>query len=172
MEGHPCVHDEHSPECYTDELICGYKECFLFPAGCRIKGRFRCEGDQASRPCGPVRRGLCGAVLYRPIPLYGKGPFTIGTCPYGVGYYSSSDLFWLKQIKWMFKCFPDRLLHASIAKLCSVTPAGRRIVPPHVPGFCRLHPRNSKSENSLPRLPDGGGSRQSRKSEGVQRAVA
>lgn len=55
-----------------------------------------------------------------------KGLFTIGSCPYGTNYYSKSDLFWLKQTKWMFNLYPDKFLRSSIAKMCCTTNHGRK----------------------------------------------
>mgnify|MGYP005764840427 CR=1 FL=1 len=54
------------------------------------------------------------------------GMLLIGTCPYGPAYYSGSDLFWLKQTKWMFRLFPDRILRHSMARMCSVSDTGRK----------------------------------------------
>ena len=54
-----------------------------------------------------------------------SGILTIGSSPYGTKYYSKSDIFWLRQTKWMFKPFPDRLLRQMIAKACCTTERGR-----------------------------------------------
>ena len=47
----------------------------------------------------------------------------IDTCPFGLGYYSKSDEWWLRQIEWMSMCFPHKLLVESIAKSCTYTKA-------------------------------------------------
>lgn len=55
-----------------------------------------------------------------------EGIFGIGTCPYGTEYYSQSDIFWLKQIGWMAKMYPDQMLRQGIARMCAATERGRR----------------------------------------------
>lgn len=55
-----------------------------------------------------------------------EGIMMIGTCPYGIDYYSKLDIFWLKQTEWMLKLFPDRLLRNIISKMCGATSEGRR----------------------------------------------
>ena len=45
----------------------------------------------------------------------------IDTTPFGIGYYSKSDLWWLKQVAPMAKWFPDKVLRNSMAKSVSVT---------------------------------------------------
>lgn len=48
-----------------------------------------------------------------------KGFVGIDTCPFGLCYYSKSDMWWLRQIEWMSQCLPQELLIQSIAKSCS-----------------------------------------------------
>lgn len=45
----------------------------------------------------------------------------IDTTPLGKGYYSSGDIFWLKQVEWMAACFPEKLLKYSMARSVSVS---------------------------------------------------
>lgn len=54
-----------------------------------------------------------------------KGMLLIGTCPYGTGYYSKSDIFWLKQTEWMTRLFPDKMLRNIMAKMCGTSDIGR-----------------------------------------------
>ena len=49
----------------------------------------------------------------------------IDTCPYGEGYYSRSDKWWLRQIEWMSMLYPLGFLKKSIAKQNAVTEYGR-----------------------------------------------
>lgn len=58
-------------------------------------------------------------------PLAVKGFIAIDTCPYGTAYYSKSDFFWLRQTEWMFRCFPDKLLRGTMARMCGSTPYAR-----------------------------------------------
>ncbi len=90
-----------------------------------LKAILDAEGIRRAVLVGQSAGGFVAQSFIARYPSMVRGLFTIGTCPYGAGYYSSSDLFWLKQTKWMFKCFPNSLLRSSIAKMCSVTPAGR-----------------------------------------------
>ncbi len=83
------------------------------------------EGIEQVILVGQSAWGFVAQSFIARYPSLVTGLFTIGTCPYGTDYYSGSDLFWLMQTKWMFKCFPDRLLRSSIVKMCSVTLAGR-----------------------------------------------
>lgn len=50
-----------------------------------------------------------------------KAFIAIDTTPFGLEYYSKSDMWWLRQIEWMSMCFSHRLLKASIAKSCTYT---------------------------------------------------
>lgn len=45
----------------------------------------------------------------------------IDTTPYGIDYYSKSDMWWLRQVEWMAKLFPHKMLVKAIAKQVSVT---------------------------------------------------
>lgn len=45
----------------------------------------------------------------------------IDTCPFGKAYYSTSDLFWLRQIGWMCRLYPHQYLVDSISKSVAVT---------------------------------------------------
>ena len=54
-----------------------------------------------------------------------EGIFAIGTCPYNPSYYSRSDLFWLRQTKWMFRLYPDGILQKAMAKMCGSTEHAR-----------------------------------------------
>lgn len=50
-----------------------------------------------------------------------EGFVALDTTPFGINYYSKSDLWWLKQIKPMARWFPDRTLRKSMAKSVSKT---------------------------------------------------
>lgn len=45
-----------------------------------------------------------------------KGFIAIDSTPYGLEYYSKSDVFWLKQIEWMANLYPLNALKKAIAK--------------------------------------------------------
>ncbi|CDZ74768.1 alpha/beta hydrolase [Peptoniphilus sp. ING2-D1G] len=48
----------------------------------------------------------------------------IGTTPYGRGYYSDLDYFWLSQVGWMSMLYPYEILKKSVAKATTTTKAG------------------------------------------------
>lgn len=45
----------------------------------------------------------------------------IDTTPYGEDYYSKSDIWWLRQVEWMAKLFPQKILVKAMAKQVSAT---------------------------------------------------
>lgn len=45
----------------------------------------------------------------------------IDTTPFGLSYYSNSDKWWLRQIEWMSRCYPHKVLVKAIAKSCTCT---------------------------------------------------
>ena len=50
-----------------------------------------------------------------------EGFVALDTTPFGIGYYSKTDLWWLKQVEPMARLFPDYLLRESMAKSVSKT---------------------------------------------------
>lgn len=53
-----------------------------------------------------------------------KSFVAIDSTPYG-DYYSKSDKWWLRQIEWMAKLFPEKFLKSSIARQNALTDAGQ-----------------------------------------------
>lgn len=49
----------------------------------------------------------------------------IDTCPFGAQYYSKSDLWWLCQVGWLSRLYPDGILQRGIAASCSRTAYAR-----------------------------------------------
>lgn len=83
------------------------------------------EGIEKAVLIGQSGGGFVAQSYYRKYPETVSGIFAIGTCPYGPSYYSKSDLFWLRQTKWMFRLYPDRILRRSMAGICADTPRAR-----------------------------------------------
>lgn len=52
---------------------------------------------------------------------YARGFVGIDTAPFGKAYYSASDQWWLRQVEWMARCFPHRVLVQAIARSCTCT---------------------------------------------------
>lgn len=50
-----------------------------------------------------------------------EGFVALGTTPFGLEYYSKSDLWWLKRVKLMARCIPNNMLRKSMAKSVSNT---------------------------------------------------
>lgn len=57
-------------------------------------------------------------------PEMAKAFVAIDSTPFG-DYYSKSDIWWLRQIEWMSKLFPEKLLKSSIAKQNALSEIGR-----------------------------------------------
>ena len=54
------------------------------------------------------------------------GFVSIDSTPFGEKYYSASDRWWLRQIEWMSKLYPDGFLRRAIAKQCTSTERSRQ----------------------------------------------
>ena len=48
----------------------------------------------------------------------------IGTTPYGIDYYSKSDIFWLKQVGWMGMCYPLQPMKMASSRQSTYTKTG------------------------------------------------
>ncbi len=58
-------------------------------------------------------------------PSKAAGFVSVDSAPFG-DYYSKSDMFWLSQLEWMCKLFPDKLLRSSMAKICGLTEVAQK----------------------------------------------
>ncbi len=58
-------------------------------------------------------------------PSRAAGFVSIDSVPFG-DYYSRSDMFWLSQLEWMCRLFPDKLLRSSMAKICGATETAQK----------------------------------------------
>ena len=68
--------------------------------------------------------GMIARYYINQHPVKAVGFISVDSVPFG-DYYSKSDMFWLSQLEWMCRMFPDRLLRSSIAKICGVTETAR-----------------------------------------------
>lgn len=75
---------------------------------------------------GQSAGGFVAQSFYKNYADMVAGIVAIGTCPYDPAYYSKSDLFWLRQTKWMLGLFPEKCLRRSMAKMCARTPPRTR----------------------------------------------
>lgn len=73
---------------------------------------------------GQSMGGFISQAFISRYPAMVKGFVAIDSTPYG-DYYSKSDIWWLRQIEWMAKLFPEKLLKSSMAKQNAISEAGR-----------------------------------------------
>lgn len=90
-----------------------------------LKSILDTEGIQQVILIGQSMGGFVSQSFIAKYPEQVKGFVAIDTCPYGTEYYSKTDFFWLKQMEWMSRCFPDRLLRTSMAMMCGTTEYAR-----------------------------------------------
>lgn len=62
-------------------------------------------------------------LKYHPEPI--KAFVAIDSCPFGYGYYSRGDLWWLEQIEWMAALYPYGILKKALIKSCGRHPETR-----------------------------------------------
>lgn len=82
------------------------------------------EGCGRTVIIGQSLGGMIGQYYIDAYPEGVEGFIAIDSAPFG-DYYSKSDFFWLNQLEWMCKLFPDKMLRKSMAKMCGVTPDAR-----------------------------------------------
>lgn len=75
---------------------------------------------------GQSMGGYFAQALLLKYPQIVSGFIGIDTCPFGEKYYSKSDLWWLRQIGWMTRCYPYKILINSISKSVSITEYARQ----------------------------------------------
>ena len=85
-----------------------------------LKGILDIEGIKRAVFVGQSGGGFVFQTFLKQYESMAEGFVAIGTCPYGMAYYSKSDLFWLRQTKWMFRLIPNGMLQWAMAKMCAV----------------------------------------------------
>ena len=70
---------------------------------------------------GQSMGGFITQSVLKRFPEIVEGFVSIDSCPYGEKYYLKSDKWWLRQVEWMAKLYPDKSLRKSIAKQVSTT---------------------------------------------------
>ena len=69
-----------------------------------------------------IGQSLGGFITQSVIKRYPEavsGFVSIDSTPFGEKYYSSSDKWWLRQIEWMSKLYPDKSLRKAVANQCT-----------------------------------------------------
>lgn len=102
-----------------------YKDFSYYHAAEELKRILDAEGIKRAVLIGQSAGGFVAQSFYKKYADMVDGIFTIGTCPYDPSYYSRSDLFWLRQTKWMFRLYPDKILRNTMAKMCGSTQRAR-----------------------------------------------
>ena len=99
---------------------------FTYPhAAAELKSILDAEGIRRVVLIGQSAGGFVAQSFYKQHADMVAGIFAIGTCPYHPAYYSRSDLFWLRQTKWMFRLYPNGMLQRVMARMCAGTPRAR-----------------------------------------------
>jgi len=84
----------------------------------------RTEGFEKTVIIGQSLGGMIGQYYIDAYPNGVMGFISIDSAPFG-DYYSNSDFFWLNQLEWMCRLFPDKVLRKSMAKMCGATKEAR-----------------------------------------------
>lgn len=83
------------------------------------------EGVARAVLIGQSMGGFAAQAFIRRFPERAMGFVSIDNCPLDAQYYSRLDLFWLRQVEWMARCFPDGLLRRAMAGACGATAYAR-----------------------------------------------
>ena len=102
-----------------------YRDFTYAAAAEELKTILEKEGIKQVVLIGQSAGGFTAQSFYKKYPETVRGMMMIGSCPYEPSYYSRSDLFWLRQTKWMFRLFPDGILRKSMARMCGSTAHAR-----------------------------------------------
>ena len=85
-----------------------------------LENILKTEGIEKAVFIGQSLGGMLAQYYIDLHPSQAAGFVSIDSAPFG-DYYSKSDLFWLSQLEWMCRMFPDKLLRSSMAKVCGAT---------------------------------------------------
>jgi len=89
-----------------------------------IKLIFDTENIASAIFVGQSMGGFLTQAVIKRFPEIVTAFVAIDSTPYGIGYYSKSDIFWLKQVEWMSYLFPLSIIKKAIAKQNAITQAG------------------------------------------------
>lgn len=102
-----------------------YKDFSYHNAAGELKSILDTEGVKRAVLIGQSAGGFVAQSFYKEHADMVAGIFAIGTCPYHPSYYSRSDLFWLRQTRWMFRLYPNGILQRAMTRMCASTPRAR-----------------------------------------------
>ena len=89
---------------------------------------FEEEGIEDAILVGMSMGGYPSQIFADQFPDKVSGFVALGTTPFGVAYYSKTDIWWLKQVEPMSKWIPEKILRASMAKSVSKTKYSQSIM--------------------------------------------
>ncbi len=90
-----------------------------------MRGILLCEGFDSAVFVGQSMGGYIVQAFLLAYPEMARAFVAIDTCPFGVRYYSKSDLFWLRQVGWMSRLYPHNYYIETIVKSVALTEPGR-----------------------------------------------
>ena len=85
---------------------------------------------------GQSMGGMIAQSFMLRYPSYAQGFIAVDSTPFG-DYYSASDRWWLRQLEWMAKMYPLKLLKSSMAKIPAQSEAGRRNMEQMLSGYSK-----------------------------------
>lgn len=89
-----------------------------------IKKIFETEHMKCAVFIGQSMGGFITQAVIKRYPEIVSAFVSIDSTPYGMGYYSKSDIWWLKQIEWMAHLYPLSAMKKAIAKQNTAAKAG------------------------------------------------
>ena len=98
-----------------------YKDFTYEKAANAAKGIFDENGIKAAVFIGQSMGGFITQSVIKRYPEIVSRFVAIDSTPFGEKYYSKSDKWWLRQVEWMSKLYPDKSLRKAIAKQCTLT---------------------------------------------------
>lgn len=87
---------------------------------CELYSILKAEGVTEAVFIGQSLGGMIAQYFIGSYPDMAKGLISVDSAPFG-DYYSKSDFFWLSQLEWMCRLFPDKTLRKSMSKACGKT---------------------------------------------------
>lgn len=98
-----------------------YKD-FSYPhAADDLKLIMQTENIQKAVLIGQSMGGFISQTFLLKYPSMAEAFIGIDTCPFGEKYYSKSDKWWLRQVEWMSRLYPHKILIKAVAKSCTTT---------------------------------------------------
>ena len=89
-----------------------------------IRSIFETENIEHAVFIGQSMGGFITQAVIKRFPKLVSAFVSIDSCPYGISYYSKSDIWWIKQIGWMAHLYPAKTMKKAIAKQNTATSAG------------------------------------------------